>query len=1003
MKKKFLVLFTAFCLLFTSINLPGVAYAETTFNPPQIGEEVFGFSVKETTYDQITKSNKILFEHNKTGAKLLVINNKDLNRGFSIKFNTPPDDRGTNHILEHSVLGGSKKYPTHNSIFDLTNTTYVSFVNALTYPNMTLYPITSYNEKQLLKSADIYLDAVFNPLVLSDQRIFDREGWRYEMADESSALAYNGIVYNEMQGNMSNITSVALSNANKAVFPDTDQGNNSGGNPSDILTLSYEELIETYTNYYHPSNAFMVLYGDVNYEQFLNMIDKNYLSSYNKKEINIDRYGQKPFDKLVEKTYTFPVAEGTNTNNQAVIDFVFAIDDIKELGMENFMSLNLGISLLSLDSSNIKKAMMESKIGESYLIQLDMTQYQPTIHFMALNADAAKSKEFYNIVMKELDKVVKQGLDTDLVKSLLRSMEFEEIIGSGSAVNEIVLASMFDNLLDNPMDNYLSHINVIADKLDDNVLEETIKNQLLDNKLVALTVTKPEAGLLEKNQMALAQKLAEKQASMTNEEIQSLVKATADFDVWNNQATPDDVLKTLSAVKLKDISTEIKDREINEQTVDEVDLWSVSADVESLSNMQINFDLSHLTKEELLYLAFYNEMIFNGMDTKNRTEMEVMNDISNLLYSMPTSIDVVADNKEDTAAHPIYTLNFYSFEDEYKESFELVYDILLQSDLSKLSTYANRTINNIKANYEMQFSEPFSLIQYRSMAYTSAKYGLYNYLLGLDYYNFILSLEKEMASNPTDVYHKLLLVRAKAFTYNKDGMKVLFAGDSSALDKCVNTLPEFTDNFNSVNFPAEKYTLTKPAKREAIAINSPVQYICVNGSLSANEVPNSSKGLVITTILNNLMLTPEIRLKGGAYGVGATFVDNNYMAYTYRDSNYINSLNIIGATDEFLTAVMPYMTEDTLDSYKLSLFGNLNQTNGEIMDAMSILVSKYFGTSTQDRIDLIDELKSTTISDIEAYANYLAIINENLNYIVVASPSEIDKNKDMFDAVIVLD
>ena len=280
-----MILLTAVCMIITTVvGSPIMVSAESISAVPEIGDEIFGFSITDTSFDEATKSTKIQFEHIQTGAKLLVIKNKDVNRGFSIKFNTPPDSKGVNHILEHSVLGGSEKYPSKNSIFDIVNTTYVSFANALTYPNMTLYPICSQSEKQLLKSADIYLDAVFNPLILSDQRIFEREGWRYELTDEASDLAYNGIVYNEMQGIMGNISSVSIANANKTIFPDTDQGNYSGGYPSDILSLTYEELLDTYNKYYHPSNCFIVLYGDLDYENFLEMIDRDYLSSYDKRQ-----------------------------------------------------------------------------------------------------------------------------------------------------------------------------------------------------------------------------------------------------------------------------------------------------------------------------------------------------------------------------------------------------------------------------------------------------------------------------------------------------------------------------------------------------------------------------------------------------------------------------------------------------------------------------------------------------------------------------------------------
>lgn len=1000
LKKRILVLFTAVCLIFTGIlGSSGMAYAQSSI--PQVGDEISGFTVKEVTFEQSTKSDKILLEHDKTGARMLVIKNNNIDRGFSIKFNTPPDNRGTNHILEHSVLGGSVKYPTKNSIFDIINTTYVSFANALTYPNMTMYPISSQSEEQLLKATDIYLDAVFNPLILTDERIFEREGWRYELADETAPLNYNGIVYNEMQGSLGSIASTAVSNANKAVFSDTDQGNNSGGIPSEILTLTYEDLIDTYKKYYHPSNCFMVLYGDLDYVKFLDMIDRDYLSSYTRQTIDIERKTQSPYNKLLEKTYEFPAAEGTDTDNKAVIDLVFAADDIKTMGMEGYMSLNLALSLMNLDNSDIKKALGDSQIAESYAMQLDLSTYQPTVHFIALNADSSRSKEFYNLVMSELEKIVNNGMNTDLVRSLLRSMEFEEAIGSGSAVNELMISSLFDNLLDNPLENYLSYIKIIADKLEENVLEKAIKDQVLNNKTVALTITEPKAGLLEKNQLALAQKLAEKKSGMSKKDIEELVKKTADFNTWNNEVTSDEVLKSLRAVDLKDISIEMKDREINETTIDGVKLWSTIADVDGISKIQVNIDLSHLTMEELSYLKFYLDMLSNGMDTEDRSELQVMNDVTNSLYSFSYSIEAVSDNKKDTSAHPILSISYYSFEDEYKDTFDLVYDILLQSDIANIETYGKRTITNLKSSYNMQFAEPFNIAQYRSMAYTSASYRIINYLNGLDYYKFILTLENELASNPTNIFYKLNETRAKVF--NKGYMHVLYAGDSNGLDKFKKAMPDFTNKFTDISFGKKEYSLPRPAKREAMMINSPVQYLWVNASLSENDVPSSQKGLVISTVLNNLMLTPEIRLRGGAYGVGASFTDNNYIAYTYRDSNFVNSLNVIGATDEFLKTIIPYMTEETLESYIMSLFGSLNLSNGEINDALQVLVEEYYGLSIEDKIAILEEVKKTSSEDFEAYVDYLSRINENFNYIVVASPSEINENKELFDEVITLD
>ncbi|WP_313133808.1 insulinase family protein [Anaerocolumna sp.] len=1003
MKKRVLFLVTAVCLFLTTVLGSSQMVSAATTGEPKTGDVIHGFKVKQTAYDSSTKSNEMLFEHVKTGAKLLVIKNSDINRGFSIKFNTPADnDKGINHIIEHSVLGGSKKYPSSNIIFDVMNTTYVSFANAFTFQNMTMYPICSANEKQLFKSADIYLDAVFNPLLLSDSRIFEREGLRTELKDAKSDLAYNGIVYSEMQGSMSSIEAQSMSNAKKAVFPNSNQGNISGGNPSDIRTLTYKEVINTYKKNYHPSNSFMVLYGDVNYEAFLKMVDENYLSSYSKKKVTIDRGTQKPFKKLSKKSYTVPVAAGTDTKNKSVIDLVFATSDIKELGMDNYVALSTAIALLNMDNSSFKQALMKSKIGESYSVSFDSTTYQPSIHFMANNADPSKSNEFYQLVLKELKNTVKEGLDTELIKSSVRSMEFEEALGSdqNSALNKMMTASLFDNLMGNPLVDVSSYYRKLINKLDDKVLEKLIEKQIIKNKLAALTVSTPKAGLLEKNQKAVAKVLADKKASMAKKDINALVKKTAAFQEWNSKETPAEVIKSLRAVSLKDINVELKDREIKETKVDGANLLTVKADVDRISSIDLRFDLSHLTPEELLYLNFYSDMIGNGMATSNKTESQVLNEMALKTNTISTSVSAIMGNEDDSSAHPVFSVNYYGFKDEYADTFALVSDVLLNSKVEDVAMYGTRTIANLKADYQSQFAEPLNIATLRSMAYTSQLYRYANYLTGLDYYKFILDIEKQIANNPAEVVKKITEVRTKAF--NKNNLDILFAGDESAQSLFKSSITDLTGKLPDTKYEKAVYSLPKPAKREALVINSTVQYVCVNASLSESKVPQSGKGNVIMNLLNNLLLTPEIRLKGGAYGASAAIMDDTYLAYTFRDNNYVNSMKIIGATDEFLKALTPYMTDETLESYKLSTYAAASPIVGELDDAYMQLLYHVQGISTQDRINGLTEIKESGIADIETFAGYMGKLNDNQNYVIVAPSSEINANKDMFDSIITL-
>lgn len=1015
MKNKLLVISTAICLALSTVAAPfnmvlaaedktqAATTATVTKAEPEIGDVVSGFELTKTGYDTSSKSWEYLFVHKKTGATILVIQNSDTNRGFSVSFHSPADnDKGANHIIEHSVLGGSKKYPSSNIIFDLTNTTYVSFVNAFTYQNMTMYPVCSASEEQLLKSADIYLDAVYHPLLLSDQRIFEREGWRYELKKEDAELTHNGIVYNEMQGNMGNIETAAYYNAKSAIFPDSSQGNNSGGNPQDITKLTYQEVLNTYKKNYHPSNSFMVLYGDVDYEVFLKMIDKNYLSSYSKKTYKEERDTQKSFTKLSQQTYTFPVAKGEATANKAVIDLVFAANDIKKLGAENFVALNTAVSLLNLDNSDLKQAMQKSGIGNSYKISIGADTFQPTIHFIATDADPAKKMEFYNLVMSELKKIVKNGMNSDLVKASLRSFEFDKALGndSNSAVNSLMNASLYQNLMNDSLFDYNYYYKQVVGKLEDKILENVIQKQLVSNKTAALTVTAPKAGLLESNAKAKAKELSKEKASMTGKQIKALIQKTTDFITWNSQNTPAEVLKSLQAVTLKELTTDVRDRDIKEKTVGGVKLMTADANVDSVSSVFLNFDVSHLNAEELLYLKFYSDMISNGVATATRSESQVQNEIVQKTYNISTFLGAFADDKKDSSAHPIFGMNYYGFEDEYADTFDLVSDLLLQSNISDFSVYGTRTISNVKAQYKMLFAEPLNLALYRSLAYTSPSYRYYNYFNGLDYYNFVLSLEKQLSTTPGEVVKKLEAVRTKAF--NQSNLTVLFAGAATAQNKFTSELPAFTKKLPNESYPKAALSLPVPSAKEAMVINSTVQYVCINGGLSANGVPISGKANVIAGILNNMMLTPEIRLKGGAYGVSAAFSGNNYFAYTYRDTNYVKSLATLGATDEFLKTIIPFVSADMLESYKLSAYASATANTGEINDALSSLLSRCQGVTAQDKADALTELKNVSLSDIQDYAGYLEKINGTLNYVVVAPKSEIDKNQDLFDNIITL-
>jgi len=418
MKRLVSLTLTAVLVLGMLLSPAAVFAAEAELAPlPQVGDVISGFRATELGEIDLVNAKTVLFEHEKTGAKLYYIQNKDIERSFTIAFRTPAvDDTGVNHVVEHVVLQGSRKYPLNDMAFLLMGQTYNTFINAMTALTYTAFPVASMSEDQLLKLADVYLDSVYNPLIYEEKNNFLRDGWRYEMEDADSPLTINGVVYNEMKGYFSNIYLTAFFNVLKTLFPDSPQSGTFGGDPEKIMDLTYEQLIETHKAYYHPSNSLMILYGDVDYTRFLRMINDEYISKYDRREMNVD-YGEvEPFDETVEARFAFPVTAATNTANAAQIDYAFAMTDTTE---EDMLGLAVIAAALSEDSSPLKKAFNEKKIGGSLSVILEVFAKQPMLIFTAAGADESRAGDFKALVDECLSDIVKNGFDRELIDAMI--------------------------------------------------------------------------------------------------------------------------------------------------------------------------------------------------------------------------------------------------------------------------------------------------------------------------------------------------------------------------------------------------------------------------------------------------------------------------------------------------------------------------------------------------------------------------------------------------------
>ena len=978
----------------------GTAAFETVQN---VGDELYGFKLVKSEYKETSESTQMLFEHVKTGAKMLVIKNSDLNRGFSIAFNTPPEsDKGINHILEHSLLGGSEKYPSGNIIFNVMNNTYTSFVNAFTQQNSTVFPVCSQNEEQLMKLTDIYMDAVYHPLIAKDKKVFEREAWRYELEDSDSPLTVNGIVYNEMRGNYGSIDRVSAENDKKALFKDTNQQYDSGGVPSSILDLSYEEFIDTYNKNYIPSNSFMVLYGDVDYGKFLKMINDDYLSSYDKKEVSIDKKEQPAFDGLVEKDYDFPVSSDYDATDKSKIDIVFALPEMDKIPVEDYAGITMAAALLGDNSSDFMKALRNSNIAEDYEVSTSCDTYQPVITISAKNTDMSKKKDFYNLVMSEIKSEVSNGVNKELAKSIIASLKFSDCLEKEQqSYNHLLSASIMNIIFGDSMIDINSYYKDIESKLDGKYMEELMDKYIVSNKQAALVTTNPKPGLLEANNAELTKKLTDKKASMSADEISDLVTKTKEFKEWNNKETDQSIIDSLKAVNAKDIPVEVKDYNIKESEVQGIKEVTADADISGIGSAGFVFDESHLTEEELLYLQFYSTLIGNDLPTKTRTGDEIKNDITRKSYGLGTRITPLSDNKDGTKAHPVFQLEYIAMNDDYKDIMDITSDMLLNSNVNEnYDDYMKNAISSEKQQYDYLCANPSFMASIRAMAYDNLYNRYQNYLIGIDYHNFILQLEKDYNENPQKVMDKIKEVRDKAFS--KNNLTVLFGGNDEARSKFNNELGNFLGNLGDKTYEKASYNLPVPERREALTTNIDVQYMTVNSNLNNLNITGEGKFYVLSKLLNERFLIPELRLNGGAYGVNASVSGKDFNIYTFRDNDFSNSLNVINSTDEYMKSVMAELTDAALDSYIISTYAEENSPQGELTGAIDTLNNYMNNITVEDKKQILDEIKGTTLDSLKNCGDDLGKLNDNSNYVVVGSPEVINAHKDLFDKIIPL-
>ena len=693
------------------------------------------------------QSDGFILRHKKSGARIAILSNNDDNKVFYIGFKTPPEDEtGVPHIIEHTTLCGSKKFPVKDPFIELAKGSLNTFLNAMTYPDKTVYPVASCNDQDFKNLMDVYLDAVFNPNITKYEEIFKQEGWHYELTGKDDELKINGVVYNEMKGAYSSPDEVLSSQIYRSLFPDNTYSKDSGGNPEYIPKLTYEAYLDFYHKYYHPSNSYIYLYGDMDVVERLEWLDKEYLSLYDYKKVNSEINKQPAFDEIKNVEAQYSITMDDSQENKTYLSYNRVVgDSLDEMLYQAFDVLDY--ALVSSPGAPVKQALIDAGIGDDVYGSYDAGILQPVFSFVAKNANASQADEFESIIENTLKEVIKTGINKEALLAGINSSEFKFREADFGQFPKGLLFGLncLDSWLFDDMKPFI-HLECLGTfaklrkAVDTDYFEKLIQEYLLDNTHGSSVTVKPKRGLGNEREEALAKELSDYKASLSDEEIKKLVEDTEHLKKYQEEPSSDEDLRKLPMLTRADMKKNAMPFSNIEDEL--LDVKVVRHDIESngIDYISFLFDAGDFAQSELGYLGFFTNAL--GLVS---TEKYSYTDLANATNIYTGGIST------GTASHPdIKDRNNFVFKFEVKlkvleknldKALELMEQMLLSSDFTDTKRLGE-LVAQIKARLQANLSSSGHLVAAMRSMSSFSRYALYqDELKGIAFYRFDKALE----------------------------------------------------------------------------------------------------------------------------------------------------------------------------------------------------------------------------------------------------------------------
>lgn len=948
------------------------------------------------------QSDGFILRHKKSGARIAILSNNDDNKVFYIGFRTPPEDEtGVPHIIEHTTLCGSKKFPVKDPFIELAKGSLNTFLNAMTYPDKTVYPVASCNDQDFKNLMDVYLDAVFNPNITKYEEIFKQEGWHYELTGKDDELKINGVVYNEMKGAYSSPDEVLSSQIYRSLFPDNTYSKDSGGNPEYIPKLTYEAYLDFYHKYYHPSNSYIYLYGDMDVVERLVWLDKEYLSLYDYKKVNSEINKQPAFDEIKNVEAQYSITMDDSQENKTYLSYNRVVGDtLDEVLYQAFDVLDY--ALVSSPGAPVKQALIDAGIGDDVYGSYDAGILQPVFSFVAKNANASQADEFESIIENTLKEVVKTGINKEALLAGINSSEFKFREADFGQFPKGLLFGLncLDSWLFDDMKPFI-HLECLGTfaklrkAVDTDYFEKLIQEYLLDNTHGSSVTVKPKRGLGNEREEALAKELSDYKASLSDEEIKKLIEDTEHLKKYQEEPSSDEDLRKLPMLTRADMKKNAMPFSNIEDEL--LDVKVVRHDIESngIDYISFLFDAGDFAQSELGYLGFFTNAL--GLVS---TEKYSYTDLANATNIYTGGIST------GTASHPdIKDRNNFVFKFEVKlkvleknldKALELMEQMLLSSDFTDTKRLGE-LVAQIKARLQANLSSSGHLVAAMRSMSSFSRYALYqDELKGVAFYRSICRIEKELSESPKSVSDKLAAIAKKLFARNR--MLISFTGNNEAYGNAKPSLEKVIAGFDKMSAVGNQAEVHFNTAKEAFIDASQIQYVAKTGDFICEGYEYTGALRLLRIILSYDYLWINVRVKGGAYGCMNTFLRSGESYFvSYRDPNLSDTLDVYDRIPEYIKSFSP--DERDMTKYIIGTFSALDTPmNPEAKGSRSL--SAYLEGITYEQIQKErNEILNAQPEDIRRLADLVEAVLKKDSICVIGNENMIKESAGLFENV----